>query len=315
MRKVMAVPLDIRQKQLEKHFSELATVRAGSGYPLFALEHNLAKTDLKEIGELLDLRLANGLRLSPHWLVWVVYATEVGYDYEGDEYWSSYEERTPHWRENANRSQLRDWFHKFKAIYHSVETSGPWAECFSIIAWPITHAILPKYLQLQLARFIYRLRHRLSSLGTLNPAELGKLLAVESWDASSRLSAFLEQEELAGRIVLALLNDTTLNEQEPIYTPTLQRIVSDLEQVRSAREWLKEARRVVASRFKGAAHRAKIHGEAAHSTEEHASATLAGIRTTLLLRPSGVEMWSIVIEAPNFGAISRLHPGLREFLA
>lgn len=311
----MAVSLEIWQKQLEKHFSELAAVRAVSGYPLFALEHNLTKADLKEVGELLDLRLADGLRLSPHWLVWVVYATEVGYEYEGDEYWSSYEERTPHWRENANRSQLRDWFYKFKATYHGVEPSGPWAEWFSIIAWPITHAILPKYLQLQLVRFIYRLRYRLSSLETLSPEALGKLLAAESWDASSRLSAFLEQEELAGRIVLALLNDTTPNDHEPIYTPTLQRIVSDLEQVRSAREWLNEAQRVIASRFKGAAHGAKIHGEAAHSTAEHASAMPAAIRTTLLLRPSGAEMWSIVIEAPNFGAVSRLHPDLREFLA
>src|SRR6185295_2143280 len=144
----MAVSLEIWQRRLEKHFAELAATRAASGYPLFALEHNLTKSDLKEVGQLLHTRLANGLHLDPHWLVWVVYAAEVGYDYEGDEYWGSYEERTPHWRE-ADRSQLRDWFYKFKATYHGVEPSGPWAERFSIIAWPITHAILPRYLQLQ----------------------------------------------------------------------------------------------------------------------------------------------------------------------
>ena len=54
---------------------------------------------------------------------------------------------------------------------------GPWAEWFSIIAWPITHAILPRYLQWQFAKTLYDLRFQLANLETLSPNAVGELLA------------------------------------------------------------------------------------------------------------------------------------------
>ncbi len=93
----MSAPLERWQERLERHFENLANTRAGSGFPVFALEHDLSDEELEEISSLLRSRLVSGLPLAPHWLVWVIYATERGYSYTGDEYWRSFEEQTPGW--------------------------------------------------------------------------------------------------------------------------------------------------------------------------------------------------------------------------
>ena len=94
----MPTPLDEWQQRLESHFEQLAAARAYSDFPLFALEHGLTEDEFDEITHLLHAQLTDGWRLGRHWLVWVVYATELGYDYDGDEYWLSFEQRTPLWR-------------------------------------------------------------------------------------------------------------------------------------------------------------------------------------------------------------------------
>ena len=152
----MSVPLEIWQERLEGHFQALAATRAGSGFPLFALEHGLSAEELDELSTLLRSHLRAGLRLAPHWLAWVVYATERGYTYTGDEYWRSFEEQTPNW-DFRDRYRVVPWFTKFQRTYNGVMPSGPWAGHFRIIAWPITHAILPRYLQRQFARALYDL--------------------------------------------------------------------------------------------------------------------------------------------------------------
>lgn len=248
----MNMSLEQWQKRLEGHFTQLASTRSNSSFPLFALEHGLTDDEFQEIASQLRDRLSLGLRLESHWLLWVIYATELGYDYDGDEYWDSFEARTPRWRDRGSRDHLRTWFSRFRTNYHGVKPTGPWAEHFTIIAWPITHAILPRYLQWQFAKTLYDLRYRLASLQALSSDAVGKLLASNAWDASSRFREFLQQQELAGRIVLALFTDRTLEDQSPIYPPTLQRLVADLERVQSAREWLKETRRFVIDRMKGA---------------------------------------------------------------
>jgi len=314
----MPMPLEEWQERLERHFTQLAAARSKSGFPLFALEHGLTEDEFEEISKLLHSRLAAGLRLGPHWLVWVVYATELGYDYDGDEYWRSFEERTPQWRERGNRNLIRIWFSKFQATYHGVKPSGPWADWFSIIAWPITHAILPKYLQWQFAKTLYDLRFRLARLEALSPGAVGQLLAANAWEASSRFREFLQQAELTGRIVLALLSDRKVEGESPIYPLTLQRLVSDLEQAQSAREWLKETKRFVADRLKGASRSpgGTLTGRDVQSPDgKNDVGAPPGIRPTLMLRRSGTSTWSVVIDIPSFAGVARLHPELRAFLS
>ena len=313
----MPMPLEDWQRRLERHFQQLATARTDSGFQLFALEHDLTGTELEEIGAQLRERLALGLRLEPHWLLWVVYATELGYDYDGGEYWRSFEERTPRWSDKASRNQLREWFSRFQLTYQGVKPSGTWAGHFPIIAWPITHAILSKYLQWQFAKALYDLRYRLASLETMSPEAVGQLLAANAWEASSRFQEFLQQESLTGRIVLALLTDRSSDGQSPIYPPTLQRLVSDLERVQSTGEWLKETRRFVADRLKGAGRgpAARLTGVGVQSSgPDNGDRPSLCLRPTLMLRRSGASAWSAVVDIPSFAGIARLSPDYRAFL-
>src|ERR1700685_691661 len=115
-----AVSLDQWQVRLERHFADLAGTRGPSDFPLFALVYGLSRDEVNEISQLLHVRLREVARLARHWLVWVVYAAELGYDYDGDEYWYSFESGTPHWREavtSTRRNQLREWFVQFSATY------------------------------------------------------------------------------------------------------------------------------------------------------------------------------------------------------
>ena len=311
------MPLQEWQKRLERHFTQLASARSTSDFPLFALEHGLSEVEFDEISKLLRSRLALNLDWEPHWLLWVVYATELGYDYDGDEYWHSFEERTPRWRDRGSRSQLREWFSRFRMTYHGVKPSGPWADWFSIIAWPITHAILPKYLQWQFAKTLYDLRYRLASLEALSPRAIGQLLTSNAWEVSSRFREFLQQEELSGRIVLALLNDRKVEGQSPIYPQTLQRLACDLEQMQSAREWLNETRRFILDRMKGTG-RVPRGAWASPQIPDSVGRGDVGVpqrlRPNLVLRRSGTSTWSAVIEIPCFAGVIRLHPEVRSFL-
>jgi hypothetical protein len=311
----MPTPLDAWQHRLEAHFGELAASRSASGFPIFALEHGLDHAQLDEIGELLRAELAAGARLYVHWLLWVVYATEQGYAYDGTEYWDSFEENTPHWGGYSSAKSLRNYFLRFQKSYNGVIPSGPWADWFCNIAWPITHAILPRYLQLQFAKALYDARLQFARAQNPTPAEAGKLLASSAWDARSRFQEFLEQEELAGRIVLALLGQGAVKGQSPIYEPTLARIVTDLVNVRSAGEYLKEARRVVADRLHGLDRRPGGYAPGVDGTlGARPAAPPPSVRPALLLRRSSAESWSVVMEVPDFGGVARLSPELSQYL-
>lgn len=307
----METSLEKLQERLERHFESLAQTRESSSFPIFALEHDLKNEELEEISSFLRSCLKSGLQLAPHWLLWVVYATEHGYDYTGDEYWRSFEEQTPFW-ELSDRYKITGLFRKFQKTYCGVTPSGSWAAHFKIIAWPITHAILPRYLQRQFAQALYNLRFQLAGLETLEPAAIGRLLAANAHYASTRFEKFLQQEELTGRIVLGLLDKTLVEGTEPIYLPTLQRIIGDLEQVRNAREWLKETQRIVNDRIKGIGRGVRPPGQRPQGVRDRT--TRPDIRPGLLLRYAGGVTWSVVMEVPSFRSVAALNADIRLFL-
>ncbi len=310
----MPVSLEQWQARLERHFESLARKRSSSGFPIFALEHGLEQGELDEIASQLRSRLRGGIQLAPHWLLWVIYTTESGYTYTGDEYWHSFEESTPAW-DFSDRDRIKPWFRKFQKAYNGVEPSGPWAEHRRIIAWPITHAVLPRYLQREFARALYDLRFRLATLSGLEPARIGRLLAANAY-ATTRFQEFLQQEELTGRIVLALFGAPSGDEgREPIYRKTLDRIVADLEKIRSARGWLKETQRVVSDRFKGIGHGVAPVQRPADVRERPAEQLpRPEVRPNLLLRYSGGSNWSVVIDMPDFRGVAALNAEVASFL-
>ncbi|MEA2829338.1 MAG: hypothetical protein QOF22_86, partial [Bradyrhizobium sp.] len=309
--------LNFWQERLGGHFATLAVGRREHDLPVFALEHGLDQNELAHITTLLHTRLRGDQRLGDHWLVWVIYASEQGYDYDGAEYWTTFETRTPHWTLRADRRQLRGWFSKFHKLFNGLKPTGPWADWFSIIAWPITHAILPKDLQYQLARALYVLRYQLSARINDQPAEIGRYVASCSYDASSRFRNFLEQEEIAGRIVLALLDGRTDEVQQSIHPLTLMRIVEDLQRARNAREWLRDARHVVDSdRMKGS-FRSTGSGRPLDPVKPgpHVEKPSGiAIRPSLILRRTGAGEWAATLELPSLRGVGDLTPELNEFL-
>ena len=310
----MSGSLDEWQTCLEQHFEVLAKSRSESGLDIFALEHGLDEAALDEIAVQLRLRLNNNLRLSPHWLLWVIYATEQGYRYEGDEYWPSFESQTPCW-DGKKRYQLARWFSKFQVTYRGVVPTGPWADHFSIISRPITHAILPKYLQVQFARTLYYQRHLLSGLTALEAGDIGKRLAGNVDNVSTRFQEFLQQEELTGRIVLALLGEQAIGGSEPIYPATLDRIVEDLERVRNSREWFREARRFVKDQFNGIANGSPgTGGTAWRSKPVNREKLRCDVRPNVYLSHRGGGNWIVWAELPSFKEVASLGVEIRSFL-
>ena len=305
--------LEEYQERVKRHFESLARFREGSGFQVFAIEHGLGENEIEEMLSLLRQSLRSRPSLSSHWLLWVIYATELGYSYEGDEYWPSFESQTPEWG-SGDRYEFIQMFTQFQEMYDGVKPSGPWAEHFRIIAWPITHAILPRYLQNQFACALYNLRFSLADIEVPDPSAIGRLLSANVPNTSSRFRKFLEQEELTGRIVLALFDEEPVQDREPIHPQTLRRIVGDLESVRNARTWLKETRRVVADRFKGIGrglHPSEPSGGGGRVPQERAQ---FAVRPNMVLGHRGGNMWSVRLEIPSFRSVAALGGDIHSFL-
>ena len=310
-----AAALSALQERLLAHFSSLARARGPSGFPIFALEHNLGPGDLERASALLRNRVRARRRLAAHWLLWVVYASEAGYEYGGDEYWPSFVGRTPNWQFH-DRTKVKSWFQRFQRSFNGVVPSGRWADQFSIIAWPITHALLPRYLQHHLAKLLYELRYGLALTSSLDAGSIGRLLAARASHTSTRFQAFLQQEDLTGQIVAALLHARSVDGGDLLYAPTLERVVADLEEVHRSGAWLRETRRVVSDRFKGIGSGAYRVSPSPNRLDEPGAPDTSRfiIRPALFLRPVGASRWSPVLHLKSFRPVATESADLRRFL-
>src|SRR6267142_3147750 len=234
------------QTRLERHFQSLQAERSGLAYPVYALEHGLDPSEVVALRETLSADLVTvGFMRKQHWLLWTVVAAEVGYSYDGEEFWQSFARQVPSWCRFENRDTIRTWFKRFAKTYSGFMPQGRWARHFGIIAWPISHSILPRDLQTHFARLLYDMRFDLARQVNLGVEKVEELLAARDATGSSRFNDLLEQTQLLARVVLALRDEDVQGAVQPIYPPTLARLVSDIGAKRAAREWLKEARRVI----------------------------------------------------------------------
>lgn len=235
--------LTLLHQRLEAHFAAVRVRRDAhaKGIPIFALEHGLSEAELALLGAAVRAAVSRGNLSLTAWLPLVVYAAELGYAYCGDEYWETFESRTPGWVEHGDRHSIRRCFRDFKDKFGGAEPTGRWAEHFSIICWPITHAVLPTDLQRQLARLLFEYRRALTTDLLADPPELGKRLAARTWHASSRFQNFAQNTNLLGQVAAALLVGD--DEESPyLLDSTLGRIVDDLSNERQARRWLRDAK-------------------------------------------------------------------------
>lgn len=305
--------LENAQATLTDHFAALSAERVGTPWPVFALEHPLSNEEREALAGTLFEDLLSGRPQARNWLAWVVIAAEQGYDYDGGVYWRPIEERSLPW-DDTKRQALRRAFRKFQTTFNGVTPSGPWAESFSIIAWPITHAVLPRFLRLQFVECLYDLRYMLARAEALSAAAIGKLVADRAWGVSSRFREFLQQEELVGRLVLSILSEREVEAAEsPIFIPTLERLVADLEQTHQAQQWLDITRRQVSGRFKGAAKIART-APTASARAPHSAPDDPDVRATLMLRRSGDAAWSVVVELPSLAPVAALNTDFGAFV-
>lgn len=261
-------------------------------------------------GQLSSVRALRGRPSAEHWLAWVIHAAEHGYQFDGLEYWESFAAQNPGWS-LAEREQLRDWFKRFRNEYGGALPSGRWSENYTYICWPISHAVLPRDLQVQLAESIYNARYNLEIAPGLVPEALGALIARHTYNASTHYEGFLQRPELAGRIVRALLQGDDA-ERSPIYRPTLDRIVQDMATAGHAREWMKEAR----SRYRSASFRIRF-GTRTPPVEVEGEPELPipePIRYPsphFKLRQTGSARWKVYLAPPSMQALCSAHPEFR----
>jgi len=213
--------------------------------PVFALEHALKEDELAVLQDAARSahRTDSLSRTSGRlWLPFAVHAAEVGYIYDGVEYWPIYARETPSWSDSEHeRDRVRGWLEKFSKQYGGAIPRGAWANTFKKIAWPITHAVLPRYLQVQLAKLLSDHRHAWPSLLD-DPVELGARLHLWSWDYTDRLEKFCQNTALVGHVAVALVSGE--DDESPYLEPsTLKRLVASLNSERQSRRWLQDARR------------------------------------------------------------------------
>ncbi len=310
------------QVRLMSHFEGLREQRAFrvDPNPIFALEHGLSEREVQELSSVLHAHIATRQPSCRHTMVWIVYASELGYRYSGDEFWQTFERETPGWSTFGNRYWLRGCYYQFQREFNGAKPSGIWAEQFSIICWPITHAILPKDLQRQFARALYESRRWYSGNILQYPTTLGELIEAWSWNASSRFQNFAQETHLVGQIAAALLLEGDFGSEGLVHPATLQRISEDLERERQGRKWLRDARHS-AQRRVNVRGLGPVGGKATVVTSGNVEAARAelrhlGIEPRLVLRPKNAEKsaWSLHLEIPDLSHLLVRFPAARDSL-
>ena len=232
--------------RLDVHFRGLHEAREelSAAAPVFGLEHGLDAGELDVLRAAVQSGVRQGFRADVRrwWLPFVVYAAESGYEYSGGEYWQTFEESTPQWRENGDRERIRGFFLRFADEYGGARPQGAFAEHFTIIAWPITHAVLPLDMQRNLARLLFEFRRALTAPLLQDPTALGVRLAGRAGAYTERFRLFCQNTALLGQVSVALLSGDE-GDSPYLAGPTLHRLVDGLSRERETREWLRAARR------------------------------------------------------------------------
>jgi hypothetical protein len=301
------------EEHLARHFAELRHLRAIAHRPVFGLEHGLSPDEVADLQASVHEDLQRTAPVQRYFLTWVVYASEIGYLFRGGEFWQTFESRTPGWQHLGNRHWIKRCFLHFRDQYGGAQPSGPWARHFSIICWPITHAILPQDLQRQLAKVLYGLRYSLDESASDSPLKLGQLIASHSWTTTSRFQQLLQEPTLIGQVAVALLHADRTSKAELLLPATLDRIREDLDRGRRAKFWLREAqqqvhRRAGLSGLRPATQRA---GRSTDSVEQIREAVRLSIRPHLQLYATERGTWTVKAEFPDYSAVLSWLPDTR----
>ena len=302
-------------KKLSLHFEALAAQRSTAHRGVFVLEHGLNAEEINALQREVKAAAASRRPELKVCLPWIVYATELGYRFSGDEYWQTFESETPGF-EFGERNWIREQFLWFHRKFQGIRPTGPWAQHRSIICWPIANAVLPRDLQRQLARILFEMRYVLNADLFKNPEKLGQEIADRSWDASGRLQDLCQERLLIGQIGAALLLEGQTAAASLILPATLRRIAADLSREQQAREWLKTARGVAVERANVRGLAPGRTGQVVTSPENVAEEVRKVLpEPRLTLRPgTSADTWKVNLQLPSLMPLVDLVPQARSIL-
>lgn len=314
------------QQKLESHFSQLRQRRlnhSGAAPILYALEHDLSAGDVAELRQQIHEWLKFTGPADRHFLVWAVYSAEIGYQYSGEEYWATFSRLTPSWQDSQNsRNHIRSAFEEFHRKFNATQPQGPWAEKFTIICWPITHAILPKDFQRELAYVLYELRGSFTPQLLHNSELLGRRIEGAASNSGTRFREFAENHVLVGQIATALLLSEEDKEKALILASTLDRIAADLDENQRSKDWLRDARRRADQiRIRGLSRSTEgdlpelVSATGSILTQPQKEILELGLEPRIFLRRTGPDTWIVQVELPDLTSLIQRFPGVRAVVA
>ena len=229
------------EKLLDERFAHLRDNRAG---PVYFIEHGLLETELEQLNAAVRQTVRRYPPESSWWricpLPLVVSATEVGYRYRGTgtDFWPKLEMTLDIDINPDSRRSIRDLFEVSSSKYRGARPPAtPWAMVFRLIAWPITHAVVPREFHRQLAGTLANLR---ASILAFDDQNLRRVARIAAGRPSARFATFLDDEGLVASVIRALLGEG----RGEISEEAIARITNDLASDPDARRDIAVARRM-----------------------------------------------------------------------
>ena len=228
------------ERFLSARFATLRNSRVG---PIFFIEHGLSVPELEQLRTVVR-KAAQAHPIHTDWwirkpLPLIVAATEAGYRYRGTgtDFWPKLESELEFHLVPEARRRIRDLFAKCSSRFRGARPPvSPWTQAFSLIAWPITHALVPVEFHGQLSDALANLQ---SSIQDLDDDELHRAVRIAMRRPSARFRAFLEVGSHAVPVIRALLGGKC----SELSQSAVDRISLDLKADRDARINLEIARR------------------------------------------------------------------------
>ena len=177
---------------------------------------------------------------SSHPLPLLIATTEVGYRYRGPgtDFWPVLEQELDTSFGPIARQKLRDLFVISATKHRGVHPpNSPWACAFHLIAWPITHALLPVEFHRPFATTLANLHARVREL---DDADLYKAVRFAAGNVSARFDTWLSDPAIVVMITRKLLGAGA----SELADEALRRIADDLSRDDVARRNVAIARRV-----------------------------------------------------------------------
>ena len=227
--------------ELDGRYRALRESRSG---PIFFVEHGLSEDEVADV--FADVRhCLISYPLESRWwdtncLPLLVAATEVGYRYRGSgtDFWPVLEAKFGIRVSAADRKRIRDLFSSASKTYRGAQPPAtPWAEVFRLIAWPITHALVPLEFHRPLALTLANLR---VNVRELSDDDLHRAIRIGASSTSARFATLLEDAALVVAVTRSLLGGGS----GELCAETVERIAADLASDRVTQRAVAVARRI-----------------------------------------------------------------------